>query len=113
MIKAIRKEKSLTVDKRFLTCFTCTVGKKPSLAKYYINDAVDVAGILEILKDCSYKSKKHYSFDDLRSLTIRGNSRSNTHAALRLVKASDPVIESVENSDEEASPGIKAKASRG
>ena len=113
VIKAIRKEKSLTVDKRFLTCFTCTVGKKPSLAKYYINDAVDVAGILEILKDCSYKSKKHYSFDDLRSLTIRGNSRSNTHAALRLVKASDPVIESVENSDEEASPGIKAKASRG
>jgi trehalose 6-phosphate synthase/phosphatase len=55
VVKAIRKEKSFTADKRALTSFTCTVGKKPSLAGYYINDAHDLIGILERLKDCSYK----------------------------------------------------------
>ena len=55
VIKAIRKEHSLTAEKRFLTCFTCTVGKKPSLARYYLNDALEVSSLLDMLKDCSYK----------------------------------------------------------
>ena len=56
VIKALKKEDSKFIAKKqILKSFTCTVGKKPSLAKYFINDASELVGILELLKGWSNK----------------------------------------------------------
>ena len=56
VIKALSKEDSKFIAKKqVLKSFTCTVGKKPSLANYFINDASDLVGILDVLKVWSNK----------------------------------------------------------
>ena len=58
VINALRKEESnLIANKHFLRYFTCTVGKKPSLARYFINDASEVVNILELFRNYSNKVK--------------------------------------------------------
>ncbi|OMJ88878.1 hypothetical protein SteCoe_9082 [Stentor coeruleus] len=97
VLKALRREQSdLTADKRYLKCFTCTVGKKPSLARHFINDASEVVGVLEILRGYSNKCKKNFSYGDLASLKLHSPFKSNT-----MRNPTDIVIESVESSDED------------
>ncbi|EPR58368.1 trehalose-phosphatase [Toxoplasma gondii GT1] len=38
--------------------FTCTVGKKPSNARYYLNDTEDVSDLLDSLQQCTEKDGK-------------------------------------------------------
>ncbi|CBZ50187.1 trehalose-6-phosphate synthase of likely plant origin, related [Neospora caninum Liverpool] len=38
--------------------FTCTVGKKPSNARYYLNDTDDVSDLLDALQQCTEKDGK-------------------------------------------------------
>ena len=72
VVKAIRKEKSSIIsDKKAFKSFTCTVGRKPSLADYYVNDANEIVQFLELLRGWSNKSKKNFSYGDLSSLQLR------------------------------------------
>jgi trehalose 6-phosphate synthase/phosphatase len=41
--------------------FACTVGKKPSKAKYYLDDATDVIKLLQGLANASYTKPRHIS----------------------------------------------------
>jgi len=62
-----------------LDCFTCTVGKKPSAAKVYLNDVDDVHELLEALTRVA-KREKFYSSVDLRNLTSNTNNANNMHS---------------------------------
>lgn len=56
VLKALNKEQSKFIaPKGHLKTFTCTVGKKPSIASYFVNDASEIVGILEVLRGWSNK----------------------------------------------------------
>ena len=42
--------------------FACTVGQKPSMAKYYLDDTCDVIKLLQGLASASSVSSKHSEF---------------------------------------------------
>ncbi|CAG9333089.1 unnamed protein product [Blepharisma stoltei] len=76
VVKALKKEGSnLLAHKRELKSFTCTVGRKPSSADFYVNDANEVVHILEQLRGWSNVCKKNYSYGDLRALSTRHSYR--------------------------------------
>mmetsp|Transcript_29625 Transcript_29625/g.29375 ORF Transcript_29625/g.29375 Transcript_29625/m.29375 type:complete len:208 (+) Transcript_29625:767-1390(+) len=76
VVKALKKEGSnLLAHKRELKSFTCTVGRKPSTADFYVNDASEVVHILEQLRGWSNVCKKNYSYGDLRALSTRNSYR--------------------------------------
>ena len=64
MIFSMNEEKS-PIFAKTMKSFTCTVGRKPSEAHYYVNDVKEVKSILEHLKGWSAKAKKNYSYGDL------------------------------------------------
>lgn len=103
VIRALRKEQSvLTANKDYLKSFTCTVGKKPSLANFFINEANEVVGLLELLKGWSNKVmsiqyKKNFSYGDLGKLSFQTSQKGSK---LQIIPS---VIESIENSDDEVS----------
>ena len=43
--------------------FACTVGQKPSKAKYYLDDTADVLTLLQSLANCSSSRKLRSSFE--------------------------------------------------
>lgn len=51
-----------------LSCFTCTVGKKPSAAANYLHDVEEVQEFLDSLVKVSTRDHKFYSSVDLRSM---------------------------------------------
>jgi len=76
VVKILKKEGShLLANKRELKSFTCTVGRKPSTADFYVNDASEVVHILEQLRGWSNVCKKNYSYGDLRQLSNRQSYR--------------------------------------
>lgn len=44
--------------------FACTVGQKPSKAKYYLDDTVEVTTMLEALSDASANQPSKVSFSE-------------------------------------------------
>ena len=63
---------------RSLSCFTCTVGKKPSAAANYLNDVDEVHELLEALTKVATR-EQYYSSADLYNLTSNKNTL-NTHS---------------------------------
>lgn len=69
--------------------FTVTVGKKPSAAKYFVNDVDQVNEILNSLSKVSTAANRNLSMNDLRLLDNRSttadwmipSSRTSTHSA--------------------------------
>ena len=51
--------------------FTCTVGRKPSYAGYYVNDYKDALMLLKTMALCSIKISKNKSVDDLIGFEIK------------------------------------------
>eukprot|EP00826_Nyctotherus_ovalis_P010990 TRINITY_DN1286_c0_g1_i12.p1 TRINITY_DN1286_c0_g1~~TRINITY_DN1286_c0_g1_i12.p1 ORF type:complete len:102 (+),score=30.49 TRINITY_DN1286_c0_g1_i12:24-308(+) len=58
--------------------FTCTVGRKPSHASYYVNDYKDVLMLLSSMVSCSIKIPRNKSVDDLAKFGIK---RTNVHVS--------------------------------
>jgi trehalose 6-phosphate synthase/phosphatase len=54
-IKQLKTEQSPFLSHGELKIVTCTIGKKPSQAKFYINDSNDLTHILELLISSSIK----------------------------------------------------------
>ena len=72
-IKALKNEASPYFLPNTLKVVTCTIGKKPTKAKFYINDGSDLTHVLDLLRTSSVKvsgkqTSKYYSHSDLRSL---------------------------------------------
>jgi hypothetical protein len=72
-IKALKNEASPFFVPSDLKVITCTIGRKPTKAKFYINDGSDLTHILDLLRTSSVKvsskqTSKYYSHSDLRSL---------------------------------------------
>lgn len=72
-IKALKNESSPFFVSSDLKVVTCTIGRKPTKAKFYINDGSDLTHILDLLRTSSVKvsfkqTSKYYSHSDLRSL---------------------------------------------
>lgn len=65
---------------RSLSCFTCTVGKKPSAASNYLNDVDEVHELLEALTKVATR-EQYYSSIDLRSLSSN-KGPLNTHSII-------------------------------
>nr|CCA16404.1 alpha putative [Albugo laibachii Nc14] len=61
--------------------FTCTVGRKPSKAKYFVDDYTDVIDLLKSLCVSSTKSNRNYSLSDMQMLAQR-----DPKAAMSLVQ---------------------------
>jgi len=62
-----------------LSSYTCTVGKKPSAAKYFLNEVGNVHELLECLIKVSTRvSKQYQSFADFRMLNINGPASPGT-----------------------------------
>jgi trehalose 6-phosphate synthase/phosphatase len=59
------------------TVFTCTVGRKPSHANYYVNDYNDVMDLLKVMVLCSIKIPKSKSLNNLAGFT---RSKNNNHS---------------------------------
>jgi len=60
--------------------FTCTVGRKPSYANYYVNDYNDVLDLLKAMVSCSIKIPKNKSLDNLVGFAgSKNNNHSPTH----------------------------------
>lgn len=60
--------------------FTCTVGRKPSHAKYYVNDYDDVLVLVKAMVSCSIKISKNKSVDNLLGFAgSKNNKNSPTH----------------------------------
>lgn len=77
VLKALKREGSpLVANKRNLRAFTCTVGRKPSNADFYVNDASEVVHIIEHLRGWSNVCKKNFSYGDLRQLSQRHSYHS-------------------------------------
>ena len=56
--------------------FTCTVGKKPSAAKYFVNDVEAVVELLEACTKVSTTSNRNLSMNDLRAFDVAKSSSS-------------------------------------
>ena len=54
-IKALKTENSPYFQPETLKIITCTIGKKPTNAKFYINDGSDLTHILDLLRTSSVK----------------------------------------------------------
>lgn len=61
-----------------LSCFTATVGKKPSAAANYINDVDEVHELLEALTKVAMREHAYYSSMDLRSMSGNNFNQFNT-----------------------------------
>lgn len=54
-IKDLKTDQSPVFDPNGVKIVTCTIGKKPSRAKFYINDSGDLTHILDLLRNSSVK----------------------------------------------------------
>ena len=54
--------------------FTCTLGKKPTDAKYFLNDASEELVLLDTLRIASLKYKKVKSYMDVKKTLPKGNN---------------------------------------
>lgn len=54
--------------------FTCTIGRKATQAKYFLNDSDSVVRMLEALQSFSAKAKKNKSQNELRGMSSGGGS---------------------------------------
>ena len=54
-IKDLKSEQSAVLAATGVKIVTCTIGKKPSRAKFYINDSSDLTHILDLLRNSSVK----------------------------------------------------------
>ena len=55
--------------------FTCIVGRKPSYARYYVNDYKEVLTVLQYLEIWSIKSSRNKSMDDSMELNLGPESQ--------------------------------------
>lgn len=62
-----------------LEMFTCTVGKKPSAAKNYLDDVEDVQELLDAIIRIVARMHQFASMSDLRSLSISSNFDASTN----------------------------------
>ena len=60
------------------TLYTCTVGRKPSHASYYVNDYKDALMLLSAMVSCSIKIPRNKSADDFMKFGIK---KSNPHSS--------------------------------
>jgi trehalose 6-phosphate synthase/phosphatase len=91
MVRLLAKHNSRLLVNRKVSAFTCTLGMKPSSAKYYLLDATKVVNLLEHINGESKKKKRNFSDDDLRTRRMR-----EVEKKLRMAK-----IERLEESEEE------------
>jgi len=59
--------------------FTCTVGKKPSAAKNYLDDVEDVQELLDAIIRIVARMHQFASMSDLRSLSISSKFDASTN----------------------------------
>ena len=66
MINALkRKQSGILAVKGSLKSFTCTIGRRPSRANYYVNDIEELIQVLGLLRGWSNKSKRNLSSGEL------------------------------------------------
>ncbi|CAN0070484.1 unnamed protein product, partial [Ectocarpus sp. 8 AP-2014] len=68
-------------------CFTCTVGKKPSQARTYVNDIDEVLEMLRGLVKVSLSVSRNYSTSHLSDMRGRGRGGSANYDDLSLISA--------------------------
>jgi len=82
--EGLRKESTRTHEKNCAS-FTCTVGRKPSNANYFVNNYRDILRILETLTLCSIKIPRNKSADNLMGFTGNKSGGPHIHSPPNLV----------------------------
>eukprot|EP00826_Nyctotherus_ovalis_P017110 TRINITY_DN1500_c0_g1_i3.p1 TRINITY_DN1500_c0_g1~~TRINITY_DN1500_c0_g1_i3.p1 ORF type:complete len:784 (-),score=250.70 TRINITY_DN1500_c0_g1_i3:158-2509(-) len=70
-INAINKEKQAGKLDKDSVLFTCTIGRKPSYARYYVNDYKEAVALLKVLERYSIKIPRNKSADNLLGANIQ------------------------------------------
>eukprot|EP00826_Nyctotherus_ovalis_P064619 TRINITY_DN9483_c0_g1_i1.p1 TRINITY_DN9483_c0_g1~~TRINITY_DN9483_c0_g1_i1.p1 ORF type:complete len:765 (+),score=210.71 TRINITY_DN9483_c0_g1_i1:746-3040(+) len=77
---AQEEKKGSRIKAKGCSVFTCTVERKPSYAKYYVNDYGDVLALAKAMVSCSIKISKSKSVDSLVGFAgSKNNKNSPTH----------------------------------
>eukprot|EP01022_Parablepharisma_sp_SALTPOND_P001069 TRINITY_DN105531_c1_g1_i1.p1 TRINITY_DN105531_c1_g1~~TRINITY_DN105531_c1_g1_i1.p1 ORF type:complete len:882 (+),score=77.02 TRINITY_DN105531_c1_g1_i1:683-3328(+) len=89
--------------------FTCTVGRKPSHASYYVNDYKDTLRILSAMALCSIKIPRNKSADDLIEFVGSRIDIHGIHSPPYYVRfgCSKQIIGQEQDSKQEGSAGIQ------
>lgn len=70
-VNSIGKEKHTGKLDKDCALITCTIGRKPSYARYYVNDYKEALDLLKSLETCSIKIPKNKSADNLLGANIQ------------------------------------------
>jgi trehalose 6-phosphate synthase/phosphatase len=80
MFKYLKKKKSAIKNfAKNLKSYSITVGKKPSSADCYVDNASDVRNLLEVFMQCSIKKKMSSSTFDVRNIGSLNESTTGDH----------------------------------
>jgi trehalose 6-phosphate synthase/phosphatase len=82
MFNALDAYMSAGEQQKRAKCFTCTVGKKPSEAKNYLNDVDEVLDLLDSTSRLSIRANRNASMNDLPSMVNFSPSSSPEKASL-------------------------------
>ena len=70
-INAMNKESNTKRLGKNCVFYTCTIGRKPSYARYYVNDYKEALALLKSLEKCSIRIPKNKSVDNLLGANIQ------------------------------------------